>query len=66
MPVCFGNTRTAFRGGLEGRSVFKKIFHLSAEGSKVIMKASLCMTIFNLATLLPMVYNGKYISGGGS
>lgn len=46
--------------------MFKKIFHLSAEGSKVIMKASLCMTIFNLATLLPMVYNGKYISGGGS
>lgn len=35
--------------------MFKKIFHLSAEGSKAVMKASLCMTIFNFATLLPVV-----------
>ena len=35
--------------------MLKKIFHLSEEGSKAVMKASLCMTIFNLATLLPVI-----------
>ena len=35
--------------------MLKKIFHLSEEGSKAVMKASLCMTIFNLATLLPII-----------
>ena len=35
--------------------MLKKIFHLSEEGSNAVMKASLCMTIFNLATLLPII-----------
>lgn len=35
--------------------MLKDIFHLSKEGSKAVMKASLCMTIFNLATLLPVI-----------
>lgn len=35
--------------------MLKKIFHLSDEGSRAVMKASLCMTIFNLATLLPVI-----------
>ncbi len=35
--------------------MFKNIFRLSAAGSKSIAKATLCMTIFNLATLLPVV-----------
>ena len=35
--------------------MLKKLFHLSADGSKAVMKASLCMTIFNLSTLLPVI-----------
>lgn len=35
--------------------MFKKIFHLSTEGSKAVTKASLCMTVFNLAALLPVI-----------
>lgn len=35
--------------------MLKKIFHLSDEGSRAVRKASLCMTVFNLATLLPVI-----------
>lgn len=35
--------------------MFKKIYHLSVEGNRSIIKASLCMTLFNLAALLPAI-----------
>lgn len=35
--------------------MFKRIFHLSQEGSKAALKASLCMTLFNLAALFPVI-----------
>lgn len=35
--------------------MFKSIFRLSNEGNRTIMSASRCMTIFNLAALLPVV-----------
>ncbi|HHV09899.1 MAG TPA: ABC transporter ATP-binding protein [Clostridiales bacterium] len=35
--------------------MFKKIFRLSDEGSRALRKASLYMSLFNLATLLPVV-----------
>ncbi|MGL6201605.1 MAG: ABC transporter ATP-binding protein [Lachnospiraceae bacterium] len=35
--------------------MFKKIFHLSDEGNRVIVKASLSMSLFNIAALLPVV-----------
>lgn len=35
--------------------MLKKIFRLSTEGSQTLIKASMCMTVFNLATLLPVV-----------
>lgn len=49
------NIRIVFRGGLEEEKMFKKLFHISADGSKAVMKASLCMTIFNLSTLLSVI-----------
>lgn len=35
--------------------MLKRIFHLSAEGSRAVLQASLCMTLFNLASLLPVI-----------
>lgn len=35
--------------------MLKKIFRLSNEGNRSLIKASLCMSLFNLATLLPVV-----------
>lgn len=35
--------------------MFNRVFHLSEEGSKDVLKASLCMTLFNLAALIPVI-----------
>lgn len=35
--------------------MLKKIYRLSDEGNRAIIKASLCMCLFNLATLLPVI-----------
>lgn len=43
--------------------MFKKIFRLSEEGSRALRKASLYMSLFNLATLLPAVLLASVANG---
>ena len=47
--------RVVFPGRLEGRIVFRRIFHLSKEGTGTITKAAVWLALFNLATLLPVI-----------
>lgn len=49
------NIKIVFRGRLEGRNMLKKVFHLSEEGAKTIKEAGVWKTLFNLATLLPVI-----------
>jgi ATP-binding cassette subfamily B protein len=49
------NIKIAFPGGLEESNMLKKIYRLTDEGNRAIIKASLCMCLFNLATLLPVI-----------
>ena len=35
--------------------MLKKIYHLSDEGSRRLVKAGLCMCLYNLACLLPVI-----------
>ena len=35
--------------------MLKKIYHLSDEGSRQLVKAGLCMCLYNLACLLPVI-----------
>ena len=35
--------------------IFSKFFHLSREGSRIIMQAGIWLAVFNLAALLPVV-----------
>ncbi|MBA4701044.1 MAG: ABC transporter ATP-binding protein [Ruminococcus sp.] len=55
MPICMKNIKIAFPGGLEESNMLKKIYRLTDEGNRAIIKASLCMCLFNLATLLPVI-----------
>lgn len=47
--------RVVFPGRLEGSIVFRRIFHLSKEGTRTITKAAAWLALFNLATLLPVI-----------
>lgn len=44
-----------FHGRLEVERVLSRVFHLSKEGTKTIIKAAVWLSLFNLATLLPII-----------
>ncbi len=47
--------KAVFPGRLEVEKVLHKIFHLSKEGTQTILKAAIWLSLFQLATFLPVI-----------